>query len=146
MRNILQSLLKRNNLTGHSLYEMSGVPPATTYRFLNGDIGEPRSGTVRKWAEALNVSEAQLRGTEPIDGLPVEKPENVPMTLASVLTRDELVIIKGMRALDTDMRRSWIKVNIALFNHAEAGSGKKAVPAHKRRRSKQLTLDITNNV
>lgn len=110
MRKILKSLMDSKGHTGHSLYELSGVPPATTYRFLNGFIGEPRSDTIRKWASVYGVSEAQLRGSEKIDELGVEKPEEPALRLESMLTRDELAAIEGMRTLDKDTRRAWLRI------------------------------------
>lgn len=50
----------------YALEERSGVPQATTNRFLTGKHGEPRSKTVRKWASAYNLTESQLRGDSPL--------------------------------------------------------------------------------
>lgn len=119
MRKILKKLMEKNGHTGHSLYELSGVPPATTYRFLNGFIGEPRSSTVRRWARVYNLTEAQLYGHEPIDGVVVENPGQEPMTLESVLTRDELAAIDGMRRLDKETRRSWLRITKLLCDNSE---------------------------
>lgn len=125
MRDILKALMESKGHTGHSLYELSGVPSATTYRFLSENHGEPKSTTIHRWAAVYGLSEAQLRGLEPIDGLEVEKPLAVLITLESVLTRDELVVIEGMRKLDKDTRRAWLKIGKELCNHAEAGPRKK---------------------
>jgi hypothetical protein len=124
-RKILKALMDANGHTGHSLYELSGVPPATTYRFLNGVIGEPRTETIRRWAGVYGVSEAQLRGTEPINSLTVEKQSEPSMSLKSVLTRDELATDKGMRALDKDTRRAWLKIGKELSRLAEVKTEKK---------------------
>lgn len=56
MRKILKALMESKGHTGHSLYELRGVPPATTYRFLNGFIGEPRSGTIRRCARVYGLT------------------------------------------------------------------------------------------
>lgn len=52
----------------YSLHEKSGVPQPTTQRFLSGKHGDPMTRTVQKWAFAYDVSEGQLRGTEPLEG------------------------------------------------------------------------------
>lgn len=114
MRQILKSLMNSKGHTGHSLYELSGVPSATTYRFLTGSHGDPRSGTVRRWARVYGISEAQMRGIEPIEHISIEKVDETSMTLESVLTREELKAIEGMRGLDKDLRRARLKIGTAL--------------------------------
>lgn len=121
MRQILKDLMEKNGHTGHSLYELSGVPSATTYRFLTGSHGEPRSTTVRRWARVYNITERQLRGDEPIEGLTVENPGQQPMTLESVLTNDELAAIEGMRQLDKETRRSWLRLTKLLCKNTYPG-------------------------
>lgn len=83
-----------------------------------------------------------MRGSEQIDGLSVEKPDEPPVTLKSLLTRDELAAIEGMRGLDKDTRRAWLKIGKALSSRAEAGPGKKAVKTPANRRS---GMRITGN-
>jgi hypothetical protein len=120
MRKILKSLMDSKGHTGHSLYELSGVPAPTTYRFLNGYIGEPRQETILRWARVYGVSEAQMRGIEPINDLMVDRPSQQPMLGAeSVLTRDELALIEGLRSLDKETRRAWVKIGKALSGKSE---------------------------
>lgn len=126
MREILKALLAAKGIKPHSFYNLSGVPAATTYRYLKGDHGEPHSETIQKWARALGVSEAQLRGVLPIDGLVVDKPESVPLTLESVLTRDELTAIEGMRSHSADIRRAWLLIGKELCKNTHAAPRTKA--------------------
>jgi hypothetical protein len=69
MRQILSSLMAKAGDDAYSLQTKSGVPQPTTQRFLAGKHGEPRSSTVRKWASVYGVTESQLRGDVPIDGI-----------------------------------------------------------------------------
>ncbi len=114
MRQKLQQLMESAGHTGHSLYELSGVPAPTTYRFLNGEIGEPRSATVRRWARVYGLTEDQLRGSGAIDGVTLLPQEATVIRLESVLTRDELAAIEGMRKLPRDTRRAWLKIGREL--------------------------------
>jgi transcriptional regulator with XRE-family HTH domain len=113
-RKRLQQLLDRDNITGNLLAEISKVPAPTIYRYLKGDIGEPRSSTICKWAQAFKVSEAQMRGIEPIDGLEDIREVITPMTLESVLTPDELIAIEGMRRHNKNIRSAWLLIGKEL--------------------------------
>lgn len=66
MRALLKGLMALRDENAYALEERSGVPQATTNRFLTGKHGEPRSKTVRKWASAYNLTESQLRGDSPL--------------------------------------------------------------------------------
>lgn len=127
MRKILKSLMDSKGHTGHSLYELSGVPAPTTYRFLNGYIGEPRQETILRWARVYGVSEAQMRGIEPIKDLMVDRPSQPMLGAESVLTRDELALIEGLRSLDKETRRAWVKIGKALSGKCEQKSEKNNV-------------------
>lgn len=69
MQKILKILMDQNGDDAYSLEEKSGVPQPTTQRFLSGKHGDPRSPTVKKWAAAYGITESQLRGDQPIDGI-----------------------------------------------------------------------------
>jgi hypothetical protein len=71
MREILKELMSRAGDDAYSLEVKSKVPQPTTQRFLSGRHGDPRSSTVKKWANAYGITESQLRGDVPIDGLAV---------------------------------------------------------------------------
>lgn len=113
-RRRLQQLLDRDKISANLLAEISKVPAPTIYRFLNGDIGEPRSSTICKLAEALKVSEAQMRGIDPVAGLDDILEVSAPVTLESVLTPDELIAIEGMRGHSKDIRHAWLLIGKEL--------------------------------
>ena len=70
MKEILEALMAHFGDDAYSLADKSGVPQPTTQRFLSGKHGDPRSSTVRKWAEAYEISEGQMRGAVPLpDGI-----------------------------------------------------------------------------
>lgn len=65
MREILQEEMTRRGWNAYKLEDASGVPQPTINRILSGKHGDPRSGTIKKLAEALRMTEGQLRGLEP---------------------------------------------------------------------------------
>lgn len=69
MREILRELMSRHGDDAYSLEGKSKVPQPTTQRFLSGKHGDPRSSTVKRWANAYGITESQLRGDVPIDGM-----------------------------------------------------------------------------
>jgi transcriptional regulator with XRE-family HTH domain len=113
-RKRLQQLLDRENISANLLAAICKVPPPTIYRFLNGFIDEPRASTICKWAQAFGVSEAQMRGIEPIEGLEDIREVITPMTLESVLTPDELIAIEGMRRHNKNIRSAWLLIGKEL--------------------------------
>jgi hypothetical protein len=101
MRVILKGLMDR---AGHNAYDIQkecGVNQSTTFRFITGLSGEPRPSTVRKWARLYNLTESQLRGDMPIDGiqLPPEKQE-----LKNLVTPSEYRLLANMKKLDGEAR------------------------------------------
>lgn len=66
MRDILRALMTAAGETAYDLEARTGIRQPTTYRFLNGSHGEPKAETIRRWAKAYGVTEAQLRGEAPI--------------------------------------------------------------------------------
>lgn len=93
--------MERKELTAHDLQRLSGVPAPTVYRFLTGRHSEPKSETIRKWAHALGVTEGQLRGTEPIDGVSTL---DRSQSLKDLLTPDEFILVSNVKNMDKDSR------------------------------------------
>jgi transcriptional regulator with XRE-family HTH domain len=114
MQKVLRALMAANEMNARDLSEASGVPAPTTTRFLTGRHAEPKSATVRRWARAFNLTEGQLRGTEPIPGLDSESIEEKQLLLENVLTRDELSLVECMRSMDKDTRKAWLKISKTL--------------------------------
>lgn len=76
MREILKEELEKRDWTPYEFEKHSGVPQPTTYRFLKGPHGDPKTETVKKWARALGLTEQQLRGLEPIGKTAEKKQES----------------------------------------------------------------------
>ncbi len=112
--------MAQNELNGDALKRLSGVSGPTTTRFLAGRIDEPKSETVRRWARVFNVTEAQLRGLEPIPGITVENPGEPPIKLMNILTREELTTLAHMRSLDKPTRQAWLEIGRQLCANEQA--------------------------
>lgn len=78
MREILKGLMRKHGDDPYSLEVKSGVPQPTTQRFLSGKHGDPRSSTVKKWADAYGITEAQFRGLEQIENRPADETKKRP--------------------------------------------------------------------
>lgn len=61
--------MNKNGDDAYTLQEKSGVPQPTTQRFLSKKHKSANAETVKKWAGAYHVTESQLRGDLPIEGL-----------------------------------------------------------------------------
>jgi transcriptional regulator with XRE-family HTH domain len=111
--------MEARGLTGHSLSDQSGVPSGTTYRFLRGKHGEPKSSTLKKWAKVLHVTEAQLRGYEPIQGVLIPEEQKPDDETAPPLTRDERLALKVVRLIRKEARSAWLRIGLDLSAVAE---------------------------
>lgn len=96
MRIILRQLMDKAGDNPNSLQGKSGVPQSTTHRFINGTTADPKTDVVRRWAKAYNVTESQLRGIDPIDG--VDVPQE-PKDLRDILPEDEYQLLKKIKKL-----------------------------------------------
>lgn len=114
---ILKALMKAKELNAHDLYKLSGVTPPTTNRFLTGRHAEPKEDTIRRWARALGVTEAQLRGTEPIKGidLPVEV-----RGLKDMLSLEEYNHVYKMKTLPKEKREIMYRLAEILSEELQA--------------------------
>lgn len=123
LRENLDREMKLREWNSYNMEDESGVPQPTTFRFLNGKIGEPRATTVRKWAAALGLSEGELRGFKaesPIDSHAVR--EESPSPLPNY-TLGELELWDSKTPLRDD------EVALPYFREVEmaAGSGRHEV-------------------
>lgn len=66
LRETLKKELDKRNWNAYDLENRSGVPQPTIHRFLTGKHEDLRSRNVGKIAKALDITESQLRGLEPI--------------------------------------------------------------------------------
>lgn len=105
MRSILKAMMAAKGHKGHTLSVLSGVPGPTIYRFLIGKHDDPKSANVKKWAEVYGVTEAQLRGLEPIPW--INEVPDVPSAstdLMELLDTQEYKLIMTMRRFDKRSR------------------------------------------
>lgn len=109
MRAILKLLMARYGDNPYDVERKSGVGQPTTSRFLNGKSTDPKSPTVSKWARAYGVTESQLRGLEPIDGINVP---DEPKELKDILPEEEYKLLKKIKNLNPEARG----VVIGLFD------------------------------
>lgn len=132
MRSILKALMDSRGHTGHSLEDLCGVPSATTYRFLKGKHGEPKATTIRKWAKLYGLTETQLRGYEPIQGvlIPVDGEEKAP-TAFTHLTKEEKAVLKILHHIRKEAKHAWLKIGLQLSTEQnEMTDGKDAGDWH----------------
>lgn len=94
-REILKALMAAAGHSTPALHRKSGVPAQTINRFLAGRHGEPKTGTIQKWAAVYNVSESQMRGDVPIEGIDAPNPD-----LKKVLSHQQQKILDAMENLD----------------------------------------------
>lgn len=122
-----------NEMTARDLSELSGVPAPTTTRFLAGKHAEPKSGTVKRWARAFNLTEGQLRGTEPIPGVDSDSIEKKRISLESILTRDEMTAVECMRTFDKDTRKAWLRISKLLSSNIPMTKNSKLIQVSEKK-------------
>lgn len=108
------------------LENLSGVPAPTTYRFLKGEHKEPRSSIVRQWARVYGVTEAQLRGYEPIQGalIPTTTDSNsVQVKDFPHLTREEKTTLNILRRIRKESKKLWLRLGVELSGPPEDAEG-----------------------
>lgn len=123
----------------YDLYRKSGVRPSTTYRFLNSNHGEPIPATVRKWAQHYRVTEAQLRGLEPIPGMRATPPPIIaPPTLANLVSSAEYAHFINMRQISKEGRHYVYRLAAFFAKQFPAGGmrdrRRKAIPGNPQKR------------
>ena len=101
MRTILKNLMEKAGHTPYDIERITGLPAATTYRFLSGAIDQPKNSSIRAWAKVYGVTEGQIRGDVPIQGMdaPAEKLE-----LKDLLPLEEYKHISNIKSLNQEAR------------------------------------------
>jgi len=77
----------------------TGLQTSTITRFLRGDSAHLRTDTVIELAKLYGLTESQLRGDAPINGVDVEKPE-----LKDLLPLDEYTFVSNVKRLRPEAR------------------------------------------
>lgn len=125
--------------TAYDIQEKTGVQTSTIYRYLASDRSDLKPTTVKKIATLYGLTESQVRGDVPIEGLeiPAEKPE-----LKDLLTLDEYQFISNIKNMDKEAREILYKLSSMLAEGSHAASPEKRLsnteksafhPAGKRR-------------
>jgi hypothetical protein len=104
MREILAYLMQEAGDDAYSLHDKCGVPQPTTQRFLSGKHGDPRSATVKKWAAAYGVTESQLRGDAPLEGIKADTSGKSESNRKTALTKEQIKAIALMQRMDKKTR------------------------------------------
>lgn len=94
-----------------AIEKKTGIPRNTTGRFLKGEIGEPRSSTVRAWAALYNITESQLRGDVEIEGM--DKPAE---ELRNMLSVEEYQHLSNIKKMGGETREIVFKLSSILVN------------------------------
>lgn len=68
---ILSRLMQQHEVSENALARATGVHQPTIHRILTGESSDPKTGSLRPLADYFGISVAQLRGDEPLQGLPV---------------------------------------------------------------------------
>lgn len=123
MKMILKALMAAHGHSGHTLEEISGVPAPTTYRFLNGEHYDPKTETVRQWAKAYEITEAQMRGLVPLDPVTNAVLASIPPVdlVMPRLTLEEKDVLTVMSRITPEARKSWLKTGRDLADRRHPG-------------------------
>jgi transcriptional regulator with XRE-family HTH domain len=110
---ILSRLMQQQDVSEYALARVTGVPQPTIHRILTGESSDPRTGSLRPIATYFGVSVAQLRGDEPLQGLPVP---------GQSCSSAEQEFISQFRQLNEEERRVILRAVTALVQ-SRATSG-----------------------
>lgn len=119
MRTILTQLMEREGHNANALARLARVPQSTTFRFLKGIIDDPRSDTVSKWATLYGITESQLRGDAPIDGINVPEPRR---DLKDILPPEEYELLSNIKKMNPKARGTVYDLSKMLANTTEAAN------------------------
>lgn len=101
MRMILKTLMDRAGDNAHDIFRKTGIQPSTIYRYFQNEKSDLKSETVKKLARLYGITESQLRGDVPIEGMETP-PEQ--LELKDLLTLDEYRHVNNLKCLDEDSR------------------------------------------
>jgi predicted transcriptional regulator len=119
MRIILTQLMEREGHNANLLARLARVPQSTTFRFLKGIIDDPRSDTVSKWAKLYGITESQLRGDTPIDGINVPEPRR---DLKDILPPEEYKLLSNIKKMNPKARGTVYELSEILANTSESSN------------------------
>src|SRR5687768_9910016 len=94
MRSILKAKMAEAGHRPADIARKTGLQTSTITRFLKGDSAHLRTDTVIELAKLYGLTESQLRGDAPINGVDVEQPE-----LKDLLPLDEYTFVSNVKRL-----------------------------------------------
>lgn len=129
MRTILSKLMESAGHTAYDIQEKTRVQTSTIYRYLASDRSDLKPATVRKIAALYGLTESQLRGDVPIEGMeiPAEREE-----LKELLPPDDYTFMSNVRRLRPEARA--ILHSFAEMLVAEPAAEYQNEPAERRER------------
>ncbi len=130
MRAILKQFMDRAGDNAYDVHRKSGVPQTTTFRFLKGTYKYPTPPTVQKWARLYGITESQLRGDMPIDGIEVP---SEPKELKDILPPEEYKLVSYIKKMDPKARCAVFELFEILANKPDNASSNP--PVTERRKS-----------
>lgn len=85
----------------HDIFRKTGIQPSTIYRYFSNPRSDLKPETTKKLARIYGVTESQLRGDVPIDGMDTP-PEQ--LELKDLLTLDDYRLVKNIQFMDDESR------------------------------------------
>jgi len=134
MRVVLKRLIEESGRTAYDIQRETGIRTSSTYRFLRGEYSELGNSTIKKLANFFNVTEAQLRGDEPIGGV---KPPPEPQELKNLLTQTDYKHLTNMKKLGEEARGILHRLSELLAEESQASTNNTA--------DRRVTVEKSNN-
>lgn len=120
MHIILRKLMDSAGHNAYHIFQKTGVHPSTLSRFFSSPDGDFRPVTARKIANFYGITESQLRGDVPIEGMEFafETPEH--LSHDHPLTLDEYALVTNLRKLSKEARASLNQLTETLVKEQES--------------------------
>lgn len=103
MRTILKALMKSAHHNAYDIARERGISPSTIGRYLSGKSVDLKPSTVKKLADFYGISESQLRGDLPIEGMEIE-PAQQQLDLQDLLSPEEYRLVGNLQNLSGRVR------------------------------------------
>src|SRR5687768_18150110 len=142
MRTILRTLMDHAGHNAHDVFRQTGIQPSTIYRYFASNRSDLKSETVKKLARLYEVTESQLRGDVPIDGMDMPKEQ---LSLKDLLTLDEYRLMNNVKVMDNESRDILYRMAERLAEPQAPYCGQYGRRMEDRRRDYPAQLRITEN-
>lgn len=101
MRTILKNLMESEGHNSYDVFRKTGVQPSTISKYMSGAQQDLRPSTVVKLAALYGITESQLRGDVPIDGMEIKVPNPI---LKELLPLDEYEFVTKVKSMNKEAR------------------------------------------